>query len=309
MRDYLKAGYEVVQVAWAFPWEESSNPPPYGTQPLGNIQASACRSATFLSYAFNSPSMYQGVSKNNPSAGMCAQGASAGSAEVAYSLSYYGAPAGTQWWLDNVELISGPVFGDIKQGCIQPPPMNPTTVCPPGQWGCQLGTGGSSWSLYPTYLKGANYGVGTWTDDLSCANGSTTSEASNALWLAQSIVDQGTGVLPTFSYPHTAMSAWLCRSVAFQQSAQNCSKNYIKYENSCPNNSSPQGQFFYAQIAAGSPSSYNVYAVDSCAGPEGAGSSGSTVLALNSQDGYDAIKYDMIGGGSNNRPVGCIHGH
>ncbi len=81
----------------------------------------------------------------------------------------------------------------------------------------------------------------------------TTTQQSNSQWLAQSIVDQGTGATPTFTYSNTAMSAWLCRSVANQQTAQNCSEYYVKYDNYCPNNSSPQGQIFYAQVAANSP--------------------------------------------------------
>jgi hypothetical protein len=317
--DYLSAGYQTVQVAWSQPWEDALIPWPPNNSPLGNIQAGACRSATFLNYVFNSASMYHGVYQNNTKAGMCAQGASAGSAQIAYSLAYYGAPAGTQWWIDNVELISGPVFSDIEQGCIQPPPTNPPTICPLNaqgqpQYGCRLGTG-SPWSLYPTYLAGTNTGVGAWTDNNSCANGSNTTQQSNSLWLAQSIVDQGTGATPTFTYSNTAMSAWLCRSLANQQSAQNCSTNYVHYDNFCPNNSTPQGQIFYAQISqSNSPPSYNVYAVDSCAGPEGATSSGAIVTALplpplntTYQDGYDAVKYDMIGGGPNNDVVGCTH--
>lgn len=59
------------------------------------------------------------------------------------------------------------------------------------------------------------------------------------------------------------------------------------------------------------PQFYNVYAVDSCLGPEGATSSASSVTALpvngGYQDGYDAVKYDMIGGGPNNDAVGCFH--
>jgi len=249
----------------------------------------------------------------NPNAGMCAQGASAGSAQIAYTLAYYGPPTGSSWYIDIVELISGPVLSDIKQGCEVPGPPTLVTVCPSGQWGCQLGTG-SSWTLSPTYLAGTNHGVGAWTDDATCSNGQTTSSQSNALWLAQSIVDQGTGAAPAFTYSHTAMSGWLCRSVANQQSAQNCSTNYVHYDEYCPNNSSPQGEVFYAQIGqSNSPPSYNVYAVDSCAGPEGATSSGATVTALplgppNSyQDGYDAVKYDMIGGGPLKQPVGCFH--
>jgi hypothetical protein len=42
---------------------------------------------------------------------MCALGDSAGSAAIAYSLAYYGAGS----YLDNVELLSGPVLSDIEQ--------------------------------------------------------------------------------------------------------------------------------------------------------------------------------------------------
>jgi hypothetical protein len=316
INDYLAAGYQIVQVAWTQPWQESIIPwPPEDGPPLGNIQAAACRSATFLNYVFNSSSMYKGVYNNNNKAGMCAQGASAGSAQVAYSLAYFGVPAPAQWWIDNVELISGPVFGDIKQGCEVPAPPS-VTVCPSGQWGCQPGTG-TSWTLSPTYLPGTNTGVGAWTNDPTCANGQTTSLQSNALWLAQSIVDQGTGATPSFTYSHTAMSAWLCRSVANQVSSQTCSSNYIQNDKYCPNNSSPQGEIFYSQIGqSNSPPSYNVYAVDNCNGPEGASDTQAYVTALTWPppdppmpylDGYDAIKYDMIGGGPRNNVVGCFH--
>jgi hypothetical protein len=73
-------------------------------------------------------------------------------------------------------------------------------------------------------------------------------------------------------------------------------------------------QIFYAQITqSNAPLSYNVYAVDNCTGPEGATSTGAWVSALpvpppqTYQDGYDTAKYDMIGGGPNNRAVGCFH--
>jgi hypothetical protein len=319
--DYLAAGYQIVQIAWNAPWEQALIPWPQGNTPLGNVQAGACRPATFLNYVFNSPFMYQlalNGNKNlgaNPNAGMCAQGASAGSAQVAYSLAYYGPPAAGSWYIDNVELISGPVLSDIKQGCQQPAAPN-VNVCPSGQFGCQLGPnvpgGNIPWTLSPTYLAGTNQGVAGWTDDATCAAGSNTSSQSNSLWLAQSIVDQSTGATPTFAYPHTAMAAWLCRSVANPQTAQNCSAYPVKYDEFCPNNSSPQGQIFYAQITqSNSPLSYNVYAVDNCTGPEGAPSTGAWVSALSVppgyQDGYDAIKYDMIGGGPNQRPTGCFH--
>lgn len=295
--DYLGAGYEVVQLAWSFPWQQYYNPWPGGGTPaaLSNVQAGACRPATFMNYVFNSIYLpiTQGAS-GNPRAGMCAQGASAGSAQVAYSLAYYAPPSNTQWWLDNVELISGPVLSDIAQGCVEPPPQNPTTICPSGQAGCRLGTGGSSWSLYPTYLSGPNQSVGMWTNNASCAiPGTNTTQTSYNLWLKQSIVDQplvSGGVVPVFSYPHTAMGGWLCRSVHNPNNI-NCTTNFkAQY---CPNNSSPQGQLFHAQVSLSPPPTYNVYAVDNCNSPEGVADPISTVLALNNLDGYDAVKQDM----------------
>jgi hypothetical protein len=293
IQDYIGAGYEVVQIAWNFAWQQYYSPWPGGSSPsIANVQAGACRPATFLNYVFNN--IYLPItqgSNGNPHAGMCAQGASAGSAQIAYSLSYYYAPApNSTWWIDNVELISGPVLSDMAQGCVQPAPQNQTVVCPAGQTGCRLGSGGYSWSLYPTYLTGPNQSVGAWTNNGTCAMGTNTTQNSYNLWLAQSIVDQGNGVAPVFYYPHTSMGGWLCRSV-FHRTPIDCVVNFnAQY---CPNNSSPQGQIYHAQVSLTPPPTYNVYAVDSCNGPEGAADPNSTVLALNNLDGYDAVKQDM----------------
>lgn len=290
---YFTAGYEVVELEWDGDWEQTYNPFPNGT--YGNIQNAnaACRPATFLNYVYTT--IFPAVSREYSAAGMCAHGVSAGSAQIAYSLAYYGAGS----YLDNVELLSGPVFGDVEQGCQWGPQAPQVTVCGQsnyhgGQYGCQLGAGGSTWSLYPTYLTGANTSVGKWTNDLSCAdaNGTTTStsSASQSRWLAQSIVDQeattGLGATPSFDYPSTGVSAWLCRSV---QSGTGS-----------PNNSSPQGQIFYANIgSSNSPPNYAVYAVDNCNGSEGVDTGnvpgfdpayfGGTI------QGSDAIVDDMIG--------------
>jgi hypothetical protein len=249
---YFKAGYEIVQLAWNDDWEYTYDP--FQGSETASIQNAACRPATFMKkyvYDVLFNGQPNGVHTLNSAAGFCGHGASAGSAVIAYSLAYYGAGS----WLDNVELLSGPVFSDIKQGCEQPP-ASPVTVCGQtnyngGQYGCQLGTNGSTWTLGPTY-SGVASQVGLWTNDSTCHGpGLITSSASNAAWLAQSIVDQSTGATPTFTYTYlsTATSAWLCRSVA-QGDGQ-------------PNNSSPQGQIFYAQIGqSNSPPHYDVYAVD-----------------------------------------------
>ena len=92
----------------------------------------------------------------------------------------------------------------------------------------------------------------------------------------------------------TAMSAWLCRSVAPNDGQ--------------PNNSSPQGQIFYAQIVGPTNSPYAVYAVDNCTGAENVG--GGTVPGFYSSlfpntppTGAQAVVDDMIGFSSNGTTI------
>ncbi|MFZ0319491.1 MAG: hypothetical protein WAL56_10230, partial [Candidatus Sulfotelmatobacter sp.] len=294
------------QVVWADDWEMISDP----ITGYGNIQAAACRPATAFNWVFTT--LFPGILTANSRAGMCALGDSAGSAAVAYSLAYYNAGS----YLDNVELLSGPVLSDIEQGCQWGPQAPSVTVCSSssknGGYGCQLG-GGSTWTLSPTYLSGANSSVGGWTNDMSCANANglnqSTTQQSQAQWLLQSLVDQsnttGLGATPTFNYPSTAMSAWLCRSVQANPNFA-CAANNNNNYNSCPNNSSPQGQLFYQNILSTSPPPhFAVYAVDSCGNAEGVGSG--TVPGFYPQDfggsqsgggnagGFAAITDDMIG--------------
>jgi len=278
---YFQQGYEIVEIAWSSAWEASNNPFPSGT--FGNIQAAACRPATFLSYV--DTNIYQPVLQANPTAGMCAHGVSAGSTQILYSMTYYGAAK----FLDNVELISGPVLSNIEQGCEEPPPAD-VTICPAGQYGCQLGSG-SSWSLAPTYLAGNAESVGSWTNDSSCAVPSTsTSSVSNTRWLQQSIVDGGANN-PTYNYPNTAMAAWLCRSVQNPNNVD-CATNYDGKV--CPNNSTPQAQIFYSQITqSNSPPAYKVVAVDQCDSSEG--SPNGNVGGPTGQLGQIAIEQDMAG--------------
>jgi hypothetical protein len=190
--NYFRAGYEVVQIAWQDDWEFISDPIQTG---YGNIQAAACRPATVFNWVFNN--LFPSILTANSQAGMCALGESAGSAAVAYSLAYYGAGS----YLDNVELLSGPVLSDIEQGCQWNPQAGNVQICGQtnyhgGQYGCQLG-GGSTWTLSPTYLTGPNGAVGKWTNDNSCANANglnqTTTPQSEARWLNQSIADQSAG--------------------------------------------------------------------------------------------------------------------
>ena len=108
---------------------------------------------------------------------------------------------GRRFPLDKVELLSGPIFSDIKQGCIEPAASS-ITVCPSGQFGCVLGTQ-QPWSVPPAYVYGSEVGVRTWSGDDTCAwvPGGTASADSNADWKEMSIVDGTTN--PTFTYPKT----------------------------------------------------------------------------------------------------------
>jgi hypothetical protein len=279
---YFEQGYEIVQIAWSSAWEATENPFPAGT--FGNIQAAACRPATFLSYV--NTTIYQPVFQANATAGMCAHGVSAGSTQILYSMTYYGAAS----FLDNVELISGPVLSNIQLGCEEPPPPSPVTVCPAGQYGCELGSG-PSWTLSPTYQTGNYQSVGSWTNDNSCGVPSTsTTSTSNTRWLQQSIVDGGINN-PTYNYPNTGMAAWLCRSVQNPNNVD-CSTNYDGKV--CPNNSSPQAQLFYSQItASNSPPVFKVVAVDNCEGSEGSPSG--NVGSPTGPPGDVAIEQDMAG--------------
>jgi len=263
---YFGQGYEIVELAWDSDWEAIQDP--FLTGVYGNIQYAACRPATFLNYV--KTYIFNTVQQNNSGAGMCAQGGSAGAGALAFVLAYYGGGS----YLDNVELTSGPTISDLKQGCAEgPQAAQPVTVCGQtnyngGQYGCQLGTGGSTWTLSPLYLSGANGAVGGWTNDTSCATGLSTSTQSNLRWLQQSLVDDGTNS-PTFTYSSTGMGAWLCRTV-YNPNNYNCAAVNNNNVMHCPNNSSPQGQIFYANIgSSNSPPAYNLWAVNLCRGSEG----------------------------------------
>jgi hypothetical protein len=299
--DYFAAGYEVVQVEWADDWELTTIPAQYTgnnstTTYPANIEVAACRQGTLLNFIFNTnnTALYSG-------GGRCAQGSSAGSAGIAYALTFYGAGN----YLDAVELKSGPPLADIEQGCEEGPPAQDITLCGQNngqQYGCELG-GTSPWTLSPTYT-GAASGVRTWTNDQSCAvPNTTTSPASDTAWQQQSIVDGGTNN-PVYSYPHTAMTAWLCQTI-FQQNLCVGGNQYGQGgspQDNCPNNAASQGQIYYAQLTASSSNlpqaPYHIYAVQNCDGPEGVSGTDPTVAAITvngvPENGSVAIENDML---------------
>jgi hypothetical protein len=248
---YTQAGYALVQMAWASSWEDTG----LTTKDVG---VSACRPATLMNYIFQQVATSGGAK--------CAQGFSAGSAAVAYALSWYGASS----YLDNVELLSGPVFSDIEQGCKVPSPA-PLNVCAPGQFGCM---GATPFLDSPSYNTGPDgsgtaTGVGNITGDASCGGLATTSAQSNANWKAMSIVNGTT--TPSFSYPKTSMAGWVCSNGL--------------------NPSAAQGNIFYQQFTSTAQiADFSLNPVANCTGAEGV----DTGTVSSGESGALAISNDMI---------------
>jgi len=262
-QDYLNAGYEIIQVQWNSDWEDT------GSGTGTNIQYAACRPATFLKYVHD-------TSKLHSTGGMCAQGESAGAGAVGYALAWYGAYN----WLDKVELLSGPVFSDIQQGCRADVevPTPPVDICASSDPHCVLGGSETDWWIGPAYISFYATHVRAWTGDSSCAiPGTTTTPTSNQNWLNQSIVNGTSNA--TFSYPNTSIGGWVCRSEA---------------DNLGPNNSAPQAELFFRQVSSGQ--QYKVYPVEACLHQENVAATGTYVPALNNISGYSAIFNDMATG-------------
>jgi hypothetical protein len=254
--EYAANGLQSVQVVWNTDWELT------GT--TRNIKTAACRPATVIQFIHRT--IYRG-------GGMCAQGQSAGSAAVAYSLAEYGA----ENYLDNVELMAGPVLSDLSVGC--DPFLFPQTVCGTG---CNTGhppEGG--WSDPPQYVDGNQQRIDSWTG-VSGANVCSSPSASPAQytrWKQMSIVDGMSDSI--FLYPKTGVAGWLCSNTAV-----NCTGAM------CQNNSSAEGQIFYQQVnTEGAP--FAVYRIDKCNGNEGVGNG---VLPSPNEHitGNAAIAQDMI---------------
>jgi hypothetical protein len=251
---YLAAGLQTVQVTWVTAWETTETNP-------ASIKTAACRPATLLNYIHKN--VYQG-------GGMCAQGDSAGSAAVAYSLAEYGASS----YLDNVELTNGPVLSDVSNGCT--PQLPPVTVCAKN---CDTGSEGS-WPDPPEYVNLDKAFIDDWSSASgpnSCGS-ATTSQAQYSAWKAMSIVDGLSD--STFVYPQTSMSGWLCSNESVDCRGMECQ-----------NNSAAQGQIFYNQITKPA-APFQVFRIDQCDGAEGI--SEGFLPPPGREPADDAITNDMI---------------
>jgi hypothetical protein len=235
--------FQTVEVVWEepnstnpFPWEQSQTS---SQSSLTSIKQAACRPATLLNWLYNN--IYG-------SGGMCAEGISAGSAAIAYSMAEYNVD-----YLDAVEFHSGPPLADIRAGCVNDPDTT-YTVCGNSNY-CNSGTEGS-WSASLGYISPAPTDIDQWTNQsnptcTTVANGSADANAYKAM----SIVDGETD--STFYYPSTSVNIWVC--------AASNTNPVCGVSNPSPNNSGPEADFFADQLYhAGS--AINEYRVDYCGG-------------------------------------------
>ena len=257
IQHYKGLGYEMIQLSWDEAWEDVNFPIPPDT--FGNIQTAACRQATFLSFVHSSTTISSQTPvilwQPGPTAGFCAQGSSAGSAAIAYAMTWYGAADATTGFLDNVELLAGPPLSRVDAGCFQSPsgPWPNVDVCDPSNGGigaCQGWPSPHGISLSPTYQFPAYNGVRQWTNVAACAETSGDTSPWNGVWDNMSIVSP-TVTTQQKTYPKTSVGAWLCDT-----------------STGAMNNTTPEGYLYYQAISPLS-TAFTVNAIYNCDGPEG----------------------------------------
>jgi len=204
----VAAGYQVVKFIWASSWWNAATTP--------NLLTSACLPATLGNYFHTS--IYTSGFFN-------VLGNSAGSAAVGYWLAWYGGAS----VLHFVELMNGPVFSDLSQGCQFPQAPN-VTIMP---------TYGVPWSG-SVYYQGGDPSSLTTATGIQCLNPSGTTGTQNTAWKAQSITAPGW----ISSYPNVTIASWVC--------------------NSNLNNSEGQAWLFYSALT----SPYRLTPVSGCTGAE-----------------------------------------
>jgi hypothetical protein len=254
--------YTIVYVEWASSWEKATAS---GTE---STLLAACRPATLLNWV-------NGHLRG--SGAMCAQGKSAGSAAIAYAMSWYGADS----YLTNVELLAGPVLSRMDDGCKPSPPT--VSMCPSGG----ICTAGSiSWSRNAGYTSDKTGDINSWGGVSNCTQSTITTAQLNSL-AAMSIVDGShTGVTPKFSFSTTKRHGWICAgaNTNYDNFATDCPNGNAF----CPNNSSPQGYDWYA---AASDSNLVVTGTNKCDGT----TTSTTSTEAEGVDGTNALDPDTSG--------------
>jgi hypothetical protein len=276
LQAYLAGGFEIVQVQWGSDWEESKNTF-HGT--YGNIQYAACRPAGLLEFVHNSTAAnHANPVLFNPGGGMCAHGFSAGSAAVVYALAWYGAGWGSTGYLDNVELLSGPVLTRIDYGCQVPFAPSLDNICSGTSPVCNRAPNVNPWSAPEQFGSWANY-PRDWSNITTCDNQmGTNTDQWNPVWQGMSILSSSI-TSQQLSYPSTSAKAWLCADVFGADEALN--------------NSSSQGWLFYTQPGVSfMPGNWSVNAVTNCNGAEGV--LGEHAIGPEGNTGLQDVTRDML---------------
>ena len=259
---YYGAGFQTIQVIWQTSgggpsaWELAGVAAP---DSIDSIRYAACRPATLLHWircgAGDGNYCMASVTNIYQGGGMCAEGASAGSAAIAYSMAEYEADN----YLDNVEFMSGPPLSDISKGCA--PNSSRPAVCAGTGHDSYCHNGGEGAWQDPTinYTSPADTAIDFWTGLIPANNpppvACTTSNegTDDSQFKAMSILDGESD--SHFSYPNTSMTGWLC--------ANSAPTNPVCANETYPvgNNSPAEGELFYTQVSA---NPLNVYRVDGC---------------------------------------------
>jgi hypothetical protein len=144
--------------------------------------AAACLPATVIDYIFK-----------QVGAPFCSMALSSGAGGLGYALSWYGLGAD----LDNVEMISGPVFSDLLNGCKVP--GKPTYTVNP--------TDGTPWSD-GLWFDVANAEVVSTATGYTCRGKTKSSAQANSTWQAEGILATGASL----NFPQTNISGWVCNN-------------------------------------------------------------------------------------------------
>jgi hypothetical protein len=284
---FANSSYQTVGTKWDVPGWEVTGQDSNGQSYPANIQVAAYRPYTVMWW----------VNQNLKTSGaMCAQGESAGSGAVAYGLVFYGAG----YFLNNAELLSGPPFSDIRQGCQFPnyPAINACGAN--GTYGCSNYGTTMPWNNNPQFVDPESlylYQTRIWTNDQSCQieNAwppcptclySPTTAQSNQNWLNMSIINGQGG---NFSFPTTSIAQRACAGNASNYEPQTCPANSLH----CPNNSGAQAALFGAMFSTSNPPlNYSFTGINGCNGEEGV--TGSKALTPNKIPGATAVQNDAL---------------
>ena len=188
---YAAANFTVVQVVFESDWNILG----YG---LNNLKTAACRPATVYHY------LYGQIHTGGTTKPYAICGTSGGAASIAYSIAWYGADS----YLDYGQMLNGPNFSNISEGCIYPAGPN-ITVCPNnGQQYCnQTSEGFSTNTSFASTFGDCSVTI----NDIVGYNCSCPTQIYNSTvinWFnSQSIVFTGAQL----HYNYTGISSWLCK--------------------------------------------------------------------------------------------------